>query len=79
MDVLFMISMLMMMAMRGCPPERTALSRRVSQNCEQKLPGSRGVKCLMRKIAMIKTGNCKHPEKVERNGCNDRRRTPSDK
>lgn len=75
MHVVFSVRMLVMMPMDRRPPQRAALHRRVSEHREEELTDSRCLECAMRKVAMIKAGDCKHPNPVKQHG--DRNSSPA--
>jgi hypothetical protein len=78
MDVLFVIGMLMVMPVNRRPPERPTLDRRISQDRKNELPAARSVKGAMRKVPVIKPGNRKHPDPIEKERRAYRRPTPAD-
>ncbi len=77
MHVLFFIRMFMVQPVLVTPPQRTALHGGGAQDGEQKLRQPRGVERFMRKIAVIKTGHRKHPDKIHGRCHRHRRPAPA--
>lgn len=55
----------MVVPMVSSPPQRTTLCRQATKHRKDELPGARGFESSMRKVAVVKTGNGKHPEQIE--------------
>lgn len=65
MNVFFSIRELMVVAVMGCPPDRTLLSRCGTDECEHELKPPTRLVAAMREVAVIHTGNAEHAHNVE--------------
>src|SRR5687767_15557647 len=59
------IRVTMVFAMVGRPPERSALGRRSTQDCKDKLRGARSFKSAVGKVSMINSRDREHAHEVE--------------
>jgi hypothetical protein len=53
------------MAMMRCPPQRSALDRGIADDSKDELPEPIGFKGIVGEIAMVESGNGKHPDKIK--------------
>lgn len=63
-----LVGMPVMVSMLVTPPQGPALNRHGAEDGKQKLRRARGVKGFMGKIPVIKTGDGKHAQQVQRRG-----------
>ncbi len=68
----------MVMAVVPGPPQRPSLHGRIAQHGKEELHGPRGLKCAMRKVAVVKPGYGKHPHPVGHEGHAHGYGTPAD-
>jgi len=68
----------MMVAMVGCPPQRSPLDCTVPKDSEKKLYRSGGLEGAVRKIAVVEARDREHAHNVEGDRQDNCRHTPSD-
>ena len=78
MNILVFVGIEMMPAVMRCPPYWPTLGCCGAQQGKQKLTDSAGFKGFMGEIAMIKSGDGKHTDKIRKQRHPQRHRTPAD-
>jgi hypothetical protein len=76
-DVLSLIGKLVMVTVVGGPPQGPPLDGRVAQKGEEKGPEAGGLEGVVGKIAVIKAGNAKHADYIQKQSGPQGRRAPA--
>ena len=77
-NILLLIGEAVMVAMMGCPPERTPLNRCIANRPEYKLPETIGFEGFVGKIAVVEAGDGKHSDTIKQHAHANGRPAPTD-
>ncbi len=79
MDIVLLVGVPVVMPMHRRPPQRAALHGGIAEHGKSELHRARGVESAVRKVAVVKAGDGKHPHEIKRRGDGDRRPAPADR